>query len=91
MDNKETYKTKDEALAAKEAGKISFMEFIRIADAIDAAAGPVGLWSGHDGPDWDIVQGSHPDAAKEPSDMVQGLGKGVCPRCHTHCDGDCQA
>ncbi len=86
-----TYNSKAEAEAARRAGKISIMEFVAACEEIDKAAGPVGVWSGNDGADWDTVQGTHPDADKEPSDMVQGLGKHVCPRCHTYCFGDCQA
>jgi hypothetical protein len=68
-DREMTYKTKTEALAAKEAGEIGLMDLIRICEEIDKAAGLVGLWSGHDG-HGEIAK--HPDADKEPSDMVFG-------------------
>lgn len=91
MQNREMREYRDaiEIMDAIIAGEITDAEGAEIQTKLNAAKGRVGCWTGHDGLTAPLAK--HPDADKAPPDMVDGLGKGVCPRCHTYCAGDCQA
>ena len=72
MEDREMKEYKDafEILDAIAANEITDAEGAELVEKLNASAGRIGSWSGHDGLTQDLPV--HPDADKEASDVVSG-------------------